>query len=240
MCGRFAMDKKTDDLIQAFVADGNDFREWLPRYSIAPTDVTPIIRERRHGESAEVTRTIDPAVWDFHPAFVRDSKRPQFNARIETVATNGLWKGAFASSRCIVPMRGYYEWSEIELNGKQIKQPHFIHGGSSVLAAASIYTARKVDDDWVVSTAIITRAARDASGQIHDRMPVFLTPDLYDEWLSPAKLSTDAEREHLLSLLHDVSERVSSTITTYEVDRRVNNSRTADPLDPALIEPIAS
>jgi putative SOS response-associated peptidase YedK len=238
MCGRFALDKKTDDLIQAFVADGNDFEDWEPKYSIAPTDVTPIIRERKHSDSGEVTRTVDAAIWDFHPAFMRDSKRPQFNARIETVASNGLWKNAFSGSRCIVPMRGYFEWQDIEVDGKTVKQPHFIHGDVGLLAAAGIYAVRKVDDEWVVSTAIITREARDASGEVHERMPVFLTPELYDEWLNPAKFTTDAEREHAVSLLEVVSENVASTITTYEVDRRVNNSHTADPLDPDLIKPV--
>ena len=42
MCGRFALDRKTDDLINDFIAKGNDFREWLPSYSIAPTDPTPM------------------------------------------------------------------------------------------------------------------------------------------------------------------------------------------------------
>ncbi len=236
MCGRFALDKKTDDLIAAFAADGNDFEEWVPRYSIAPSDVTPIIRERKHSDSGEVSRTIDSAIWDFHPAFMRDSKRPQFNARIETVATNGLWKGAFSGSRCIVPMRGYYEWQDIVgPDGKTIKQPHFIHGEGELLAAAGIYTVRKVNDEWVVSNAIITREAKDASGEVHDRMPVFLTPKYYDEWLNPVKFTTDAEREHAVSILEVVSESVASTITTYEVDRKVNNTRTADPFDAGLI-----
>jgi putative SOS response-associated peptidase YedK len=239
MCGRFALDKKTDDLLQAFVAEGNNYEDWIPSYSLAPTDPIPIVRERKHSDSGLVARTIDSAVWDFHPVFMRDAKRPQFNARIETVATNGLWKGAFASSRCIVPMRGYYEWADLEENGKKVKQPHFIHGERDVLAAAGVYTVRKVDDDWVVSTAIITREATDASGEVHDRMPVFLVPGVYDEWLNPAKLTSDAEREHLLSLLDVVSDRVASTMTTYEVDRRVNNSRTADPGDPGLIAPTA-
>ncbi|HEY2644152.1 MAG TPA: SOS response-associated peptidase [Galbitalea sp.] len=238
MCGRFALDSKTDELIQVFVAEGNNFEDWIPKYSIAPTDLTPIVRERKRSDTGVVTRSVDAAVWDFHPAFLKESKRPQFNARIETVTTNGLWKGAFASSRCIVPMRGYFEWSELEENGKKVKQPHFLHGEPGTLAAAGIYTVRKVDDEWVVSTAIITREARDASGEVHDRMPVFLTPAEYDEWLSPEKLGTDAEREGMVSLLEDVSEQVASTITTYEVDRKVNNSRTADPLDRDLIEPI--
>jgi putative SOS response-associated peptidase YedK len=238
MCGRFALDSKTDELIRVFVAEGNNFEDWTPKYSIAPTDVTPIVRERKRTDTGVVTRSVDAAVWDFHPAFLKESKRPQFNARIETVTTNGLWKGAFASSRCIVPMRGYFEWSELEENGKKLKQPHFLHGEPGTLAAAGIYTVRKVDDEWVVSTAIITREARDASGEVHDRMPVFLTSAVYDEWLSPEKLATDAEREGMVSLIQDVSERVAATITTYEVDRKVNNSRTADPLDRDLIEPI--
>jgi putative SOS response-associated peptidase YedK len=239
VCGRFALDKKTDDLIAAFVADGNDYEDWVPKYSIAPTETVPIIRERKHSDSGEVSRTIDSAVWDFHPAFMRDSKRPQFNARIETVANNGLWKGAFSGSRCIVPMRGYYEWEDIiGTDGKTVKQPHFIHGEGDVLAAAGIYAVRKVNDEWVVSTAIITREAKDASGEVHDRMPVFLTPTYFDEWLNPVKFTTDAEREHAVSILEVVSEGVASTITTYEVDRRVNNSRAIDPLDAGLIAPV--
>lgn len=41
------MDEKTNDLIEAFVLDGNDFRDWVPSFSLAPTDTVPIIRERR-------------------------------------------------------------------------------------------------------------------------------------------------------------------------------------------------
>jgi putative SOS response-associated peptidase YedK len=238
MCGRFALDKSTDELISIFVAEGGDAREWSPSYSIAPTDSTPIIRERRHKDSGEVTRSLDEAVWDFHPAFMKESKRPNFNARIETLSTSGLWKNAFFGSRCIVPMTGYFEWQDVEEDGKKVKQPHFIHGGSDLLAAAGIYTARKVDEEWVVSTAIITREARDASGEVHDRMPVFLTTEVFDEWLSPEKLATDAERESMLAMLQDVSSGVASTITTYEVDRRVNNSHTVDPADKGLIQPL--
>ena len=237
MCGRFAMDSSTNELIEEFVAQGGDLYDWRPSYSVAPTDVIPIVRERRDSHTGEITRSVDEAIWDFHPSFMKDSKRPQFNARLETVATNGLWKGAFSSSHCIVPMRGYFEWEEIDENGKKVKQPHFIHGDGT-LAAAGIYTARKVDDAWQVSTAIITRAARDASGDVHDRMPVFLTRDVFDEWLAPTTLSTDDDRQAAVARLERVSGEVASTITTYAVDRKVNNSRTSLPEDATLIEPL--
>lgn len=235
MCGRFALDEKTNDLISLFVADGNDYEDWVPSFSIAPTDPVPIIRERRNKETGEVRRTVDAALWNFHPTFLKDAKRPQFNARIETVATNGLWKGAFASSRCIVPMRGYYEWTEREDAGKTVKIPHFIHGPERVLAAAGIWTVRKVGDDWEVSTSIITREARDASGELHDRMPVFLEPEVFDRWLDTEKLVDDAQKDDMLALLDRVSGTVASTITSYEVDRKVNNSRTVNPSDASLI-----
>jgi putative SOS response-associated peptidase YedK len=233
MCGRFALDSKTDELIKEFVAEGGDFREWRPTYSIAPTEVAPIVRERQDKETGEIVRRIDDAVWNFHPSFMKEAKRPQFNSRIEAVATNGLWKGAFASSRCLVPMRGYYEWT----GESGSKQAYFLHGPERLLAAAGIYTARKVDDEWEVSMSIITRDARDASGEIHERMPVFLDRGAWDEYLQPVKLD-DAGREQMVDFITRESDRVASTITSYEVDRKVNNSRTVDPQDPTLIEPL--
>jgi putative SOS response-associated peptidase YedK len=234
MCGRFALDSETDELIQEFVASGGDFRDWRPSYSLAPTDPIPIVRERVRSATGELERTVDAAVWDFHPAFIRDSKRPNFNARLETVASNGLWKGAFAATRALVPMRGYYEWTGEA--GK--KDAHFLHAtDGGLLAAAGLYTARKIGDDWQVSVAIITRPARDASGEIHDRMPVFLEPSAWDDYLDPAKLD-DAGKQHMIDFLSTESERVASTIAAYEVDRRVNNSRTVDPSDPTLIQPL--
>lgn len=234
MCGRFAMDDETNELIEEFVLDGNDFREWRPAYSIAPTEVVPIIRERVHSDG-EVTRTVERAEWNFRPGWLKGpQKRPQFNARIETISTLGLWKSAFAGSRCIVPMRGYYEWTERD----GLKIPHFLHGDRT-LAAAGLYAVRKEGDDWVLSTTIVTREARDASGEVHDRMPAFLQPEAYDAWLSPQKLDDDAQKQELLSMLTEVSGDVAATITQYEVDRRVNNSRTVDPADESLIQPVA-
>lgn len=131
-------------------------------------------------------------------------------------------------------MRGYYEWTGTAGN----IQPHFLHSeNGGLLAAAGIYTARKVGDDWQVSAAIITRPARDASGEIHDRMPVFLETNVWDQFLSPDKLDDDG-RHDMVQLLTVESDKVAATITAYDVDRKVNNTRTADPTDPTLIEPL--
>lgn len=109
MCGRFALDSHETDLAGFFSAEAN-FPDWEPSFSIAPTDSIPIIRERASKDSGEVHRTVDAAIWDFHPAFIKDSKRPNFNARRETVATKACGRAPShhraASCRCAATSNG--------------------------------------------------------------------------------------------------------------------------------------
>lgn len=223
------MDSETDALIAEFVAAGGRVADWAPDFSVAPTDAAPIVREHRHDEAVE--RELELASWGFRPSWAKGKGPSPINARLETVASNGLFRGAFAKQRAIVPMRGYYEW-EARADGKQ---PWFLHGEEPILAAAGLYTARKEGEEWRVSFTIITREARDASGEVHDRMPVFLTPDVRDAWLSPEPL---ASAEEMLATLDRASVAVASTITAYPVDRRVNNARTVDRHDPGLLDPV--
>lgn len=60
MCGRFAMDAKTDELVREFVARGGKpedwWKSWHGSYSIAPTDPAPIVRDRGEGRILELVR----------------------------------------------------------------------------------------------------------------------------------------------------------------------------------------
>ncbi|MEO5536038.1 MAG: SOS response-associated peptidase [Pseudolysinimonas sp.] len=234
MCGRYAMDDTTNELVVEFVAAGGRAQDWIPNYNVAPTQRAPIVREFVD-DAGTLEREIELAQWGFWPAWVKaGDKRPHpINARFETVASNGMFRGAFAERRCIVPMRGYYEWVA-QPDGKQ---PHFIHDvDGELLSAAGIYAVRKDDaGEWQVTYAVITREARDASGEIHDRMPLFLTPDMRDEWLQPAKAG---DVDSLMHNLDRASSAIAKAIVTYPVSRAVNNVRTADATDPALIEPL--
>ncbi len=234
MCGRFANGAETDELVEEFAARVGDLGDWSPRFSIVPTDTVPIVRERR-GAGGEAARLLDAASWDFRPAFVDGPSRPRINARIETIATNGLWRDAFIRARCLVPMTGYFEWT----GSAGAKQPHLIHGGGSILAAAGLGTARRVGERWLLSVAVVTREARDAAGEVHERMPAFLEPDAADAWLAREPLTTEAEREGMLALLAASSSAVAATLTSHEVDPRLNSVRAVDPGDPTLIAPRA-
>lgn len=87
---------------------------------------------------------------------------------------------------------------------------------------------------WQFQRQIST--GEDAAGEVHDRMPVFLAPAAWDTWLSPEKV----DKEHtadLLDLLDAQSLTVAATLRTRPVSRAVNNVRTLNRHDPALIEP---
>lgn len=230
MCGRFAMDAKTDELIQEYVAGGGDpqewWREWNGSYSIAPTDRAPIVRDRGEGRILELVR------WDWEKPKNMPQGRPIINARIEKLNT-GFWAPAFTAARVVVPMRGYFEWT----GEKGSKTPHFLHG-EDLLSAAGLTWSMHVDGDEVRCMVVITREAQDASGEVHDRMPAFLTPETMDAWLEPVKLDR-AGREEMQAELMASSEQVAGTIRQHVVDRKVNNARTVNRSDPSLIEPAA-
>ncbi|MFS2281379.1 SOS response-associated peptidase family protein [Microbacterium sp. OR21] len=102
MCGRFAMDTKTDELVREFVGQGGNpedwWKSWHGSYSIAPTDYAPIVRDRGEGRILEFVR------WDWRKPANRLKGAPIINARIEKLAT-GFWAPAFTAARCVVPTR---------------------------------------------------------------------------------------------------------------------------------------
>ena len=230
MCGRYSNSQHVDDLVTQFVAEGGRADDWRPSYSVAPSQSAPVVRS--WSDDGTVTREVELATWGFRPAWAKEGAKAPINARLETVATNGLWRTAFASHRCLVPMSpGYFEWEQRE-DGKQ---PYLIHNDGAPLAAAGLYAARKVDDAWRISYSIITTEARDAGGTVHDRMPVFVASPLWDEWLDPGKVE---DKGGMLELLEHSSAAIAATMATHPVSRELNNSRTVDRNDPSILEPI--
>ena len=100
--------------------------------------------------------------------------------------------------------------------------------------------ARKATDgDGLdVTFTIVTREARDASGEVHERMPAFLTENAVADWLVPGKLERE-QKDPLLAPADQVSTpAMAAELVTVPVDRQVNNVRTLDRTDPSLIAPL--
>jgi putative SOS response-associated peptidase YedK len=226
VCGRYVVTKAVNDLLPDLLGGSPPLPD---DYNVAPTALVPVVRER-HGE-----RGLAAVHWGFLPSWAKDPKaKPQpINARIESVATSGMVRRAFAQSRCIVPALGYYEWVVTPTG----KQPHFIHEPDGALAMAGILSAwpdpTKAPDDpehWRLSMAVITRDAHVAPGEVHDRMPACLTPEGYSTWLDP-----DSSPEDLLRVLDQESAAVAGALEHYEVSRDANSVRNNGP---ELIRPL--
>lgn len=111
-----------DALMRTFDATPGTAYDWTGRFSIAPSTQAPIVREW-HDEDV-LKREVDYARWGLRPSWAKESGPRPINARLETAATNGMFRTAFAGQRCVVPMKGYYEWEDTPTG----KQPHYIHG----------------------------------------------------------------------------------------------------------------
>jgi putative SOS response-associated peptidase YedK len=191
MCGRFAVDKGTNELIEEFVAAGGDVHDWAPRWNIAPTEQVPVIVESL--KTGELVRRLETARWSLVPGWSKEIKLkvPTFNARAETAASKSMFSSAVKSKRAIIPATGYYEWHTDPVTKK--KTPFFIHAPEGqTLALAGLYSwwkdASKPEDDptkWNLTTTILTSDAVDELLDIHDRNPVPLPREWWDDWLNP-------------------------------------------------------
>jgi len=223
MCGRYVVARTLSGHLPELLSQ---IPGWPPDYenfNISPTSDVPIVVESADVTTGEIFRHSEFAHWGFVPAWKKSfSERPQpINARIESVATNGMFRSAFRNRRCIVPASGYYEW---HIGADGIKQPYFIRAPRG-LAFAGIY------EDWGQdalsrrrSTAILTRGAVGPAARLHDRLPVMLTPDDYALWLGDDLPSAD----DAVALLMAASETVATSLEFYPVDRRVGNVRNND------------
>ena len=223
MCGRFAISKLPDELIDEFEITAGNTGAILPAsWNIAPTQPIYIIRNNEQNTKRELTDVswgiIAP--WSKSKADAVKSQSQAINARIETVAEKPTFRRAFKFQRCLIPASGYYEWAT-ELN-YPTKQPFYItdKDANKTLAMAGIYESWQDETGATISTAaIITRAAEDFLAKIHNRMPTFLPKDKWQNWLD----KDIQEPEQISGLLQIKNSTAHLTATT--VSTRVNSTR---------------
>ena len=192
MCGRFAMNKEVDDMIVEFIATtGRHAEEWRPSWNVKPTNMVPVIIESAAGTNT-VKRRVELGRWSLVPPWAKEVKLkfPTFNARSEDIMSKPTWKGPVKSHRAIIPASGYYEWKTA---ADGTKTPFYIHPPSGeTMALAGLYSwwpnkslPEEHDDFWMLTATILTSSAVDELMGIHDRNPVPLPRDWWDDWLNP-------------------------------------------------------
>ena len=198
MCGRFTLRTPLGLLVQQFLFESDaapDLPELVPRYNVAPTQITPIVRR-----SATGGRELTLARWGLIPSWAKNPKIgfSTINARADSVATKPVFRTAFKKRRCLVPVDGYYEWVA---EGKKklpilYEQPE--HRPFALAGLWESWRGAAGDVAEALDTfTIVTTSANDLASRVCDRMPVILDGVDYDAWLDP-QLSEAAELEYLL------------------------------------------
>jgi putative SOS response-associated peptidase YedK len=254
MCGRFVSARQRQELIAEFGVERDQVaRDAAADYNVAPTDpifavLTWAVRGGRAapgpaaGRPGPPVRELRLLRWGLVPSWAKDPSGGArlINARAETVAVKPSFRSAFARRRCLIPADGYYEWRALggREHGRPRKQPYYIHRADGRgMAFAGLYElwrdATLPDDHpgarlW--TAAIITTSATDDVGWLHDRMPMVVSPDHWDEWLDPA--AGDADR-----LLTAIAPATSDGLETRPVSTAVNSVASDGP---ELLTPLAA
>lgn len=227
MCGRYATFGPVSVSRQAREALGqmkidikSEINQREPQYNIAPTQKAPVVVYGEGGYHVRAYR------WGLVPHWAPDVKfgAKTINARADTVATKPSFREAFKKRRCLVPASGYFEWKGQSPN----KQPYFIHDpAGDLLMFAGLWEGwrESPDAEWVHTYTVITGEPGKVSGDIHDRQPVILPPDLWAVWC-------EASPEDAEGVLAAVPE---ADLVYHPVPKAVGSPKNKSP---ELVEPI--
>ncbi len=215
MCGRFTLQTPGEEIASLF--DLPSVPILAPRYNIAPTQPIAAVRINPGADRRELTFFN----WGLIPSWADDPSigSRMINARAETAAEKPSFRAAFKYRRCIVPADGFYEWQK-QAGGKQ---PYFIgmaDGGP--FGFAGLWEHWERDGSEIESCTILTTEPNDLMATLHNRMPVILHPDDFDEWLTADVKKSDMLR-HLLRPFP------ADPMNAYPVSTLVNNPRNEDP-----------
>jgi putative SOS response-associated peptidase YedK len=216
MPGRLAQFFTLDELNTRFATTpSTDGLSWSPRYNISPTTAMFILRISETGQ-------LEPAVVRFGllPAWSKDEKMCFHNARVESLTDKPSFREAFRKRRCILPLNGFYVWTE---KGK-VRLPHFVERADrGLLACAGLWErwVSKPDGRIVESTTLVTRDSDSRLLTFDDRMPLTLDSKDQKIWLDP---NPDPDQLTSLMMSRDWPET-----RIYRVSRKVNSGKMEGP-----------
>ena len=207
MCGRFSLTQSASALAEAFQLEEQS--AWQPRYNIAPTQTVAAIAMA----SFEI-RQMRLFRWGLVPSWAKDLAigAKLINARAETVAEKPSFRAAFKQRRCLILADGFYEWQHVD---RKIKQPYYFQlADRQPFAFAGLWERWQGDAAAVETCTILTTQANEVLQPVHDRMPVIIAPEQYNQWLD-----SNTAAEVLQALLHPYN---AGVMQGYPVSTAVN------------------
>jgi putative SOS response-associated peptidase YedK len=230
MCGRYQRRSDKQRIAEAFHLGNLDdlFLELAPTYNAAPQSMQPVIV----WDEAMGSRGVQMMFWRFLPPFVTDPKKlslDTINARAEGILTSKIWRSAFLSCRCLIPVDSFIEWRRVD---KKTKLPWvFTMKDDEPFALGGVWRHWRAPDGTAEMNtfAIVTTDPNELLVETtgHDRMPVIIKRSDYKRWLDPGN------QEHPpVDLLRPFD---SNKMRAVRVNQRINNVRNNDP---SLCDPV--
>ena len=211
MCGRFTLTDSIENIIFSFKLQ-NSINFINPRYNIFPSEKIPVILKKDGLNYIEIMR------WGLKRFGVNTTISPLINARVETITSKPIFRNVVMKRRCLIPANGFYEWKRY----KNKKQPYFISlKNINLFAFAGIYEyGQSFEGENIKTVAIITTASNSFLEKIHNRMPIILTENSFNNWLDYPEFS--------LSEICKTSKSVKTQ--AWQVSRKVNSPSFDNPI----------
>jgi len=216
MCGRFVQNFTFETFQQSFSIQAAE-ADIPPNFNAAPTqEILTIIKHDNENK-------LERLHWGLVPFWAKDVSigSRMINARAETVTSKPSFRNAFKKRRCLIPASGFYEWK----GEKGHKQPYYITipSGKPFAFAGLWETWTGKDDESVYkSCTIITTDASESVRELHNRMPVILDPEVYEQWLN-VRIQDPKELESILE------DGILKDMKYYPVSSFVNSVKNNDP-----------
>ncbi|QLG12162.1 SOS response-associated peptidase [Deinococcus sp. D7000] len=153
---------------------------WEPqirRDEVRPTDPLRFVRRAQGGFEAPYGR------WGLVPARMSldEAKRyATFNARVESLEDKPMFRAAFQSQRCVIPLAGFWEWP---VRGGVKTRVRIARKDARPLLVAGLWNRTMTPDGPLESCTIVTRPPTPDLVEVHDRMPALLLSKDLEAWL---------------------------------------------------------
>ena len=219
MCGRFSLAVSRHEIAEQFHVDDIVADVDPRRFNVAPSQQVLAVATSTDGSR----RRLGNLQWGLVPPWAKDPSigNRMVNARAETAATKPAYRNAFARRRCLLPASGYFEWaSSGERGGRPKKVPfYFRRKDGLLLAIGGLWEVWHGPVEQTLRTCtILTTDANRLGVEVHDRMPVLVPEELWDQWLAPEPLGVVARTAAVAPAPDDLLEMV-------RVSDRVNDPR---------------
>tara|TARA_B100001250_G_scaffold166762_1_gene143569 strand:+ start:50 stop:733 length:684 start_codon:yes stop_codon:yes gene_type:complete len=174
MCGRIALFKSREKIINELQIDKWDEYQYSSNYNTVPSNILYVLTSKKS------LRVVNSMTWGIRPK--RLKKKRLINARIETLQKKPSFRNLLNTNRCLIICNGYYEWKKERVGS----QPYYIFRKSKkLILMAGLWTASNLNSgESFNSCAIITKPTQHNISEIHQRMPLILNLSNVDTWLN--------------------------------------------------------